>query len=103
MNRIIRENGLQQENKSNSTPAVLEATYRNNQAPLLEVLDQRNGVLLEVGQAAVNGLGIVVRSSLLLSSFLQPLLQAVAGAGQEHDHVRGADLPGGRVCVKPKL
>ena len=66
--------------------------HRHNMAPLLEVFDQRNGVLFEVGQAAVDGLGVVVRSSLLLGSFLQPLLQAVVGAGEEHHQVRSADL-----------
>ena len=56
--------------------------------------------MFEVGQAAVDGLGVVVRSALLLSSFLQPLLQTVVGAGQEHDQVRSADLPGDRGRVK---
>lgn len=68
--------------------------HRDDEASLLEVLDEGNGVLLEVGEAAVDGLGVVVRSSLLLGSLVQPLLQAVVGAGQEHHQVRGADLPG---------
>lgn len=50
--------------------------------------------MFEVGQAAVDGLGVVVGSSLLLSSLLQPLLQTVVGAGQEHHQVRSADLKG---------
>ena len=66
--------------------------YRHNKAPLLKVLDQRNGVLFEVGQAAINGLGVVIRSSLLLSPLLQPLLQTVVCAGQEDHQVRSADL-----------
>lgn len=52
--------------------------------------------MFEVGQAAVDGLGIIVRSSLLLGPFVQPLLQTVVGAGQEHHQVGGADLPGDR-------
>lgn len=48
--------------------------------------------MFEVGQAAVDGLGVVVWPSLLLGSLLQPLLQAVVGAGQEHHQVRSADL-----------
>lgn len=66
--------------------------YRDNEASLLEVLDEGNCVLLEVGQAPVNGLGVIIWSSLLLSSFVQPFLQAVVGAGQKHHQVRGADL-----------
>lgn len=50
--------------------------------------------MFEVGEAAVDGFGVVVRSSLLLGSFLQPLLQTVVGAGQENHQVRSADLPG---------
>ena len=75
---------------------VSQQPYRDNKAPLLEVFDQRDGVLFEVGQAAVDGLGVVVGPPLLLGSLLQPLLQAVAGAGQEHHQVRSADLPGKR-------
>ena len=71
---------------------VSQQPYRDNKAPLLEVFDQRDGVLFEVGQAAVDGLGVVVGPPLLLGSLLQPLLQAVAGAGQEHHQVGGADL-----------
>lgn len=71
---------------------VFRLAHRNNEAPLLEVLDQRNGVLLEVGEAAIDGLWVVVGSSLLLGSFLQPLLQTVVGAGQEKHQVRSADL-----------
>lgn len=70
--------------------------HRDNEASLLEVFDEGNGVLFKVGQAAVDGLGIIVRSSLLLGSFVQPLLQTVVGAGQKHHQVRGADLPGHR-------
>lgn len=74
--------------------------YRNDEAPLLEVFDQRDGILLEVGQAAVDGFGVIVGSPLLLGPFLQPLLQAVVGAGQEHHQVWGADLPGERGRVR---
>lgn len=70
--------------------------HRDDEAPLLEVFDERNGVLFEVGQAAVDGLGVIVRSSLLLPPFVQPLLQSVVGAGQEHHQVGSADLPGDR-------
>lgn len=52
--------------------------------------------MFEVGQAAVDGLGVIVRSSLLLGPFVQPLLQTVVGAGQEHHQVGSADLPGDR-------
>lgn len=81
----------------NSLNTLFHRPYCDNEAPLLEVLDQRNGVLFEVGQAAVDGLGIIVRPSLLLGSFVQPLLQTMIGAGQEHHQVRGADLPGERI------
>lgn len=84
-----------------STYTLSHRPYRNNEAPLLEVFDQRNGVLFEVGQAAVDGLGVIVRSSLLLGPFVQPLLQMVVGAGQEHHQVRSADLPGERRRVRP--
>lgn len=90
-------NGLHSHPKRNKTCSAhtpFHTPYRNNEAPLLEVFHQRDGVLLEVGQAAVDGLGVVVRSSLLLGPFLQPLLQMVVGAGQEHHQVRSTDLPG---------
>ena len=80
--------------KLKKTESLFQRPYRDDKAPLLEVLHQRNGVLLEVGQAAVGGLGVVVGSALLLGSLLQPLLQPVVGAGQEHHQVRGADLKG---------
>lgn len=83
-----------------STYTLFHRPYCNNEAPLLEVFDQRNGVLFEVGQAAVDGLGVIVRSSLLLGSFVQPLLQMVVGTGQEHHQVRSADLPEERRHVK---
>lgn len=70
--------------------------HHDDEAPLLEVFDERDGVLLEVGQAAVDGLRVIVRSSLLLGPFVQPLLQTVVGAGQEHHQVGSADLPGDR-------
>lgn len=82
--------------RSNMCKCTHDMPYRNNKASLLEVFDQRNGVLFEVGQAAVDGLGVIVGSSLLLGSFLQPLLQTVVGAGQEHHQVGSADLPVGR-------
>lgn len=74
--------------------------YRYNEAPLLEVFHQRNGVLFEVGQAAVDGLWVIVWSSLLLSSLVQPLLQTVVRAGEEHHQVRSADLPEEGRCWK---
>lgn len=77
---------------------LLLGPYRNNEPPLLEVFDERNGVLFEVGQAAVDGLGVIVWPPLLLGSFVQPLLQVEVGAGQEHHQVRSADLPGNRTC-----
>lgn len=83
-----------------SDKTLLHRPYRNNEPPLLEVFDERNGVLFEVGQAAVNGLGVIVRPPLLLGSFVQPLLQVEVGAGQEHHQVRSADLPGNRGLVK---
>lgn len=86
----------QRDNEKHSACTLSRRPYRNYKAPLLEVFDQRNGVLFEVGQAAVDGLGVVVRSPLLLGSFLQPLLQTVVGAGQEHHQVRSADLWGER-------
>lgn len=86
----------QRDDKTHSAYTLSRRPYRNYKAPLLEVFDQRNGVLFEVGQAAVDGLGVVVRSSMLLGAFLQPLLQTVVGAGQEHHQVRSADLQGER-------
>lgn len=77
-----------------SSSVIFRQPYRNNKSPFLEVFDQRNGVLFEVGQTALNGLGVVVRPSLLLGSFLQPLLQTVVSAGQEHHKVRSTDLAG---------
>lgn len=56
--------------------------------------------MFEVGQAAVDGLGVIVWPPLLLGSFVQPLLQVEVGAGQEHHQVRSADLPGNRGLVK---
>lgn len=70
--------------------------HRDNEASFLEVFDKGNGVLLEVGQTAVDGLGVIIGSSLLLGSFVQPFLQTVVGAGQKHHQVRGADLAGHR-------
>lgn len=66
--------------------------HRDNEASLLEVFHQWDGVLFEVSQAPVDGLGVIIRSSLLLGSFVQPLLQTVVGASQKHHQVRGADL-----------
>lgn len=86
--------GVCLDRNSAHTHANRGQAHRDDEASLLEVLDEGNGVLLEVGEAAVDGLGVVVRSSLLLGSLVQPLLQAVVGAGQEHHQVRGADLPG---------
>lgn len=69
-------------------------SHRYYELPLLEILHKRNGILFEVGQAAIDGLWIIIWSSLLLGSFVQPLLQVVVCAGQEHDQVRSAYLPG---------
>lgn len=66
--------------------------YRDDEAPLLEVLDQGDGVLLKVGQTPVDGFGVVVGATLLLGPPLQALLQAVGGARQKHHHVGSADL-----------
>lgn len=99
LNLIKRVNGLCLK-QYNSTNTLFHRPYCDNEAPLLEVFDQRNGVLFEVGQAAVDGLGVIVWPSLLLGSFVQPLLQTVISAGQEHHQVRGADLPGERRCEK---
>lgn len=74
--------------------------HRDNEASLLEVLDEGNCVLFEVGQAAVDGLGVIIRSSLLLSSFVQPLLQTVVGAGKKHHQVRGANLVEHMISMK---
>lgn len=70
------------------------SSHRYYELPLLEILHKRNGILFEVGQAAINGLWVIIWSSLLLGSFVQPLLQVVVCAGQENNQVRSAYLPG---------
>ena len=68
------------------------SSHRNYKLPLLKIFHKRNGILFEVGQAAIDGLWVIIWSSLLFSSLVQPFFQAVVCAGEENNQVRSADL-----------
>lgn len=75
----------------------VSSSHRNYELPLLEIFHKRNGILFEVGQAAIDGLWVIIWSSLLFGSLVQPFLQVVVCAGEEHNQVRGADLQGEKI------
>lgn len=68
-------------------------SHRYYELPLLEIFHKRNGILFEVGQTAINGFWIIIWSSLLLGSFVQPVLQVLVCTGQEDDQIRSTYLP----------
>lgn len=59
----------------------VSSSHRNYELPLLEIFHKRNGILFEVGQAAIDGLWVIIWSSLLFGSLVQPFLQVVVCAG----------------------